>query len=77
MPNGVRQIDYVNLNKMVSFKPLIMNAMGDEEEVKLKSNDFADLPYFIFAWSKNVKRGMIEGLNYFGFLKNNEWFIYF
>ena len=60
MPNGVRQIDYVNLNKMVSFfKPLIMNAMGDEEEVKLKSNDFADLPYFIFAWSKNVKRGMI------------------
>ena len=36
-----------------------MNAMGDEEEVKLKSNDFADLPYFIFAWSKNVKRGMI------------------
>ena len=60
MPNGVRQIDYVNLNKIVSFfKPLIMNAMGDDEGVKLKSNDFADLPYFIFAWSKNVKRGMI------------------
>ena len=52
----------INLKMVSFFKPLIMNAMGDEEEVKLENNDFADLPYFIFAWSKqkrNDRKGRI------------------
>lgn len=59
-PDGVRQIDYVNFDQMMTFiQPIIMDAINDETELNLKSKDFPSLPYFLLAWSKDVKNGII------------------
>ena len=29
-----------------------------EEDLELKSSDFPNFPYFLMAWSKNVRRGI-------------------
>jgi hypothetical protein len=60
MPDGVRQIDYVNFDRLTQFLfPIIMDSIKDESDLKLKAKDFPKLPYFLLAWSKNVKNGII------------------
>ena len=60
MPDGVRQIDYVNFDRLTQFLvPIIMDSIIDESDLKLKPKDFPELPYFLLAWSKNVKNGII------------------
>jgi hypothetical protein len=60
MPDGVRQIDYVNFDRLTQFLvPIIMDSIKDESDLKLKPKDFPELPYFLLAWSKNVKNGII------------------
>jgi hypothetical protein len=60
MPDGVRQIDYVNFDRLTQFLfPIIMDSIKDESDLKLKAKDFPQLPYFLLAWSKNVKNGII------------------
>jgi hypothetical protein len=44
---------------MTFIQPIIMDAINDETELNLKSKDFPSLPYFLLAWSKNVKNGII------------------
>ena len=36
-----------------------MDSIKDESDLKLKAKDFPKLPYFLLAWSKNVKNGII------------------
>ena len=60
MPNGVRQIDYVNFDSLTQFLvPIIIDSIKNESDLELSGKDFPELPYFLLAWSKNVKRGII------------------
>ena len=60
MPDGVRQIDYVNFDRLTQFLvPIIMDSIKGESDLKLKPKDFPELPYFLLAWSKNVKKGIV------------------
>ncbi|MBT3668107.1 MAG: hypothetical protein HN548_11575 [Opitutae bacterium] len=60
MPDGVRQIDYVNFDSLIRFLvPIVIDSIKDESDLKLRAQDFPKLPYFLLAWSKNVKRGII------------------
>jgi hypothetical protein len=60
MPDGVRQIDYVNFDSLTQFLvPIIIDSIKNESELELSGKDFPELPYFLLAWSKNVKRGII------------------
>ena len=60
MPNGARQIDYVNFDMLTQFLiPVIMDSIKNESDLELSGKDFPELPYFLLAWSKNVKRGII------------------
>ena len=60
LPNGVRQLDYMNLERLVEFLvPIAISSIESEGEFELSADDFPQLPYFLLAWSKNVKRGII------------------
>jgi hypothetical protein len=60
MPDGVRQIDYVNFDSLTQFLvPIIIDSIKNESDLELSGKDFPELPYFLLAWSKNVKRGII------------------
>jgi hypothetical protein len=60
LPDGVRQLDYMNLERLVEFLvPIAISSIESEGEFELSADDFPQLPYFLLAWSKNVKRGII------------------
>ena len=60
LPDSVGQLDYLDLDQMVSFLvPIAVSALEAEEEIDLKVADFPKLPYFFLGWTKYVKRGLI------------------
>ncbi|MBT5915845.1 MAG: hypothetical protein HOH60_05775 [Opitutae bacterium] len=60
LPDSVGQLDYLDLDQMVSFLvPIAVSALDAEEEIDLKVADFPKLPYFFLGWTKYVKRGLI------------------
>lgn len=60
LPDSVGQLDYLDLDQMVSFLvPIAISALEAEEVIELKAADFPKLPYFFLGWTKYVKRGLI------------------
>jgi hypothetical protein len=60
LPDSVGQLDYLDLDQMVSFLvPIAVSALEVEDEIDLKVADFPKLPYFFLGWTKYVKRGLI------------------
>jgi hypothetical protein len=60
LPDSVGQLDYLDLDQIVSFLvPIAVSALEAEEEIDLKVADFPKLPYFFLGWTKYVKRGLI------------------
>jgi hypothetical protein len=58
-PDGVSQVDYFDFGQIMEmFKPMI-DEMMEGQEIKLKSSDIPEFPFFMLAWSKSVKNGVI------------------
>ena len=58
-PAGVSQVDYFDFGQIMEmFKPMI-DEMMEDQEIKLKSSDIPEFPFFMLAWSKSVKNGVI------------------
>lgn len=60
LPDRVGQLDYLDLDQMISFLiPMVVSAVEEEDEINIKVEDFPSLPYFFLSWTKYVKRGLI------------------
>ena len=60
MPEDSNQVEFVDFEKLVTFLSSVAEITFESEgEIELKSSDFPDFPYFLLAWSKNVRRGII------------------
>ena len=58
-PDGVSQVDYFDFGQIMEmFRPMI-DEMMEGQEIKLKSSDIPEFPFFMLAWSKSVKNGVI------------------
>ena len=59
LADGSNQIDFADFEKLVSFlSSIAVISSESEEDLELKSSDFPNFPYFLMAWSKNVRRGI-------------------
>jgi hypothetical protein len=59
LPDDSSQLDFVDLEKLVSFLSSVATTTLESEDIELQSSDFPNFPYFLIAWSKNIQRGMI------------------
>lgn len=58
-PDGVSQVDYFDFGQVMKmFRPMI-DEMMEEQEIQLKSSDIPEFPFFMLAWSKSIKNGVI------------------
>jgi hypothetical protein len=64
-PDGVSQVDYFDFGRIMEmFSPMI-DEMMEDQEIKLKSSDIPEFPFFMLAWSKSVKNGVIGKAEFF------------
>jgi hypothetical protein len=64
-PDGVSQVDYFDFGQIMEmFRPLI-DEMMEDQEIKLKSSDIPKFPFFMLAWSKSIKNGVIGKAEFF------------
>lgn len=66
-PDEVSQVDYFDFEQLMGMlKPMLNELMKDQDlDFNLKSSDIPDFPYFMLAWAKNVKRGMVAKAEFF------------
>jgi len=59
LADGSNQIDFADFEKLVSFlSSIAVISSESDRQLDLKVSDFPDFPYFLMAWSKNVRRGI-------------------
>jgi hypothetical protein len=66
-PDGVSQVDYFDFEQLMDMlKPMLDELIKEQDvDLNLKASDIPDFPYFMLAWAKNVKRGMIAKAEFF------------
>jgi hypothetical protein len=64
-PDGVSQVDYFDFGRIMEMSRPMIDKMMEDQEIKLKSSDIPEFPFFMLAWSKSVKNGVIGKAEFF------------
>ena len=61
-PSGIRQIDYVDFQGMLSYLLSLSEQMNSADEIpfELSEDDFGSFPFFMLGWSKDTDDGIIS-----------------